>query len=375
MDERAAPRPPRAPRLPGLDLLRALAIASVMLYHAGLSGLVSDAHRVVAFGWMGVDLFFALSGFLIAGQLLRPWAQGRRPDYRRFLSRRLLRTLPAYLAVLAVYVLLPDAREVPAMQPPWQFLSFTENLLIRVPPAKAFSHVWSLCVEEQFYLVLPVAAALLAVRPSAARVATVVLAVLLGGIALRGLLWLEVRHALVPLWLERIYYPSWTRLDGLLAGVVAATVQVFRPGLGRRATRWPDLLLASGILVVAGAVRLFQMPLDASPLPAMLGFPMVSVGMAMTVMAGSTQGSVIARVQVPGARALATGAYSLYLSHKIAFGAVTGGSVPVPTPAAAPFVALAVALILGTLLHLLVERPFLLLRDRLDGRSRTTLAR
>ena len=96
-----------APRLPGLDLIRAVAIAWVMIYHGSLFGLTSPDHWLVRFGWMGVDLFFVLSGFLIAGQLLTPFARGSRPSYGRFFGRRLLRTLPAYLAVLALYVLVP----------------------------------------------------------------------------------------------------------------------------------------------------------------------------------------------------------------------------------------------------------------------------
>jgi peptidoglycan/LPS O-acetylase OafA/YrhL len=104
-------------RLPGLDLLRAAAICWVMAFHASSFGLISRDHWIAKFGWMGVDLFFVLSGFLIAGQLLRPWAVGRRPNYSRFFVRRLLRTLPAYLVVVALYFLFPVLRERPLIQP------------------------------------------------------------------------------------------------------------------------------------------------------------------------------------------------------------------------------------------------------------------
>jgi Acyltransferase family len=70
-----------APRLPGLDLPRAIAISLVMLFHASLLRLDSAQHWIVRFGWMGVDLFFVLSGFLIAGQLFRPFARGSKPNY------------------------------------------------------------------------------------------------------------------------------------------------------------------------------------------------------------------------------------------------------------------------------------------------------
>ncbi len=104
---RGPPHAADAGRLPGLDLVRAVAIAWVMLYHASILWHVPGDSWIVRFGWMGVDPFFVLSGFLIAGQLLRPWARGRPPDYRRFITRRLLRTIPAYLVVLALYFLVP----------------------------------------------------------------------------------------------------------------------------------------------------------------------------------------------------------------------------------------------------------------------------
>jgi peptidoglycan/LPS O-acetylase OafA/YrhL len=137
-------------RLPGLDLLRAVAISWVMAYHASSFGLISRDHWIAKFGWMGVDLFFVLSGFLIAGQLLRPWACGLQPNYSRFFARRLLRTLPAYLAVVALCFVVPIVRERPVIQPLWQFLTFTQNFGYVPDPPKAFSHAWSLCVEEQF---------------------------------------------------------------------------------------------------------------------------------------------------------------------------------------------------------------------------------
>ena len=88
----------RDARLPGLDLIRAVAIAWVMIDHAAGFELMPDPHRwYFQFGWIGVDLFFGLSGYLIAGQILKPWSIGLRPDYRKFFQRRLLRTLPGIL--------------------------------------------------------------------------------------------------------------------------------------------------------------------------------------------------------------------------------------------------------------------------------------
>jgi len=105
--------------------------------------------------WAGVDLFFVLSGYLIGTQLLRPYARGDRPSYLDFFLRRTFRVLPAYLVVLLAYFSIPQFREEPGISPIWRFLTFTQNFGLDASIVGAFSHAWSLCVEEHFYLVLP----------------------------------------------------------------------------------------------------------------------------------------------------------------------------------------------------------------------------
>src|SRR6266480_4650353 len=104
-------------RQPGLDLLRALAIIVVVIYHAALFGFKLPG-RVDRFGWIGVDLFFILSGYLIGGQLLAPLARDQRINLGRFFARRALRIMPAYFAALAIYFLLPSWREYPEISQP-----------------------------------------------------------------------------------------------------------------------------------------------------------------------------------------------------------------------------------------------------------------
>src|SRR5205814_3217558 len=110
--------------------------------------------RVHRWGWIGVDLFFVLSGYLIGGQLLAELARNNRLNLRRFYARRALRILPAYLFILTIYFLLPLWREYPDMaQPLWKFLFSLQNIALH--GGTAFSHAWSLAVEDQFYLALP----------------------------------------------------------------------------------------------------------------------------------------------------------------------------------------------------------------------------
>jgi len=118
-------------RLPGLDLLRAVAVVWVMLFHSYLvGGLGSDFAWLSRFGWAGVDVFFVLSGFLIGTQVLQPLAAGAPFSFGAFYGRRAYRILPAFVVVLALYAWFPALRESPGLAPWWQFATFTLNLLV-----------------------------------------------------------------------------------------------------------------------------------------------------------------------------------------------------------------------------------------------------
>jgi peptidoglycan/LPS O-acetylase OafA/YrhL len=361
-------------RLPGLDLLRAVAILVVMWSHAQMLGVISQHDLVARFGWMGVDLFFALSGFLICGQLFRAMAEGRPADPGGFYLRRLFRTLPAYLAVVALYFAAPGWREFPHIPPLWQFLTFTENLFFVPDHLKAFSHAWSLCVEEQFYLVAPFLVWLLGSRALGRRALAVALVLVLGGVALRAAIWL---HKVGPLlnatprslfwhaWIRTIYYPTWNRLDGLIFGAGFAYVSAFMPRHWEALTRRGDLLLAAGLAGVGVSVWIFWA--QASLLASAIGYPLLSFSMALLVVAGASASSLIGRVAVPGAGLIAAMSYSLYLSHKAAIHLLQAwaGTALAGRPLMCFLAYAAVVMLVGGALYLGVERPFLRLRDRL----------
>ena len=237
-------------RLVGLDTLRALAVTAVVLYHLTIFGELPAAILCVTyFGWMGVDLFFVLSGFLIGQQVLRPYLSGRRPSILDFYRRRAYRILPSYLVVLSFYVAVPAWREAPRLAPLWKFLTFTMNFGFSFNQ-RAFSHAWSLCVEEQFYLLLPMVVILL-MRWASVRVTAITLvSVALYGIALRAFL---ITHYPDDVW-TRIYYPSYTRLDDLLIGICLAIIRTFRPAWWQRLMQHGHALFFGGVLCVGCVV-------------------------------------------------------------------------------------------------------------------------
>ena len=141
--------------MPELDFWRGVAIASVLIYHAiywsqsTQSNHVEDLiTRATVFGWLGVNLFFVLSGFLITGILLD--AKGKPGYFRTFYGRRVRRIVPAFLLCLALLVLFRDISAGGLLQA----VTFTANYNL-IPAAHSFAPLWSLSVEEQFYLVWP----------------------------------------------------------------------------------------------------------------------------------------------------------------------------------------------------------------------------
>lgn len=352
-------------RLPGLDLLRAIAIVWVMLFHSFIVGGLGESWQwLQQSGWAGVDLFFALSGYLIGSQWLKPLSEGRPPAFDRFYARRLLRTVPAFLAVLAVYFALPSAREAPGIQPLWQFLTYTVNFLIDYRHNQAFSHVWSLCVEEHFYLLFPLLAWWVARYGSARAFAVLCLVVIVGGMALRG--WLTLHMDGRP-FVEVIYYPTWNRLDGLLAGVMLAAMQAYRPALWAALQARANAALVAGLALTGFALMISQ---DRAGLAAtVFGYPLLSWGLALIVAAATSTTCWLGRYRVPGAGWLALVSYSIYLDHKLVFHAVQTWLVAHPqVQGLAAFALYAVCTLAGgALLHYTVEGPFLRLRDRLQG--------
>jgi peptidoglycan/LPS O-acetylase OafA/YrhL len=340
--------------------------------------LPGQAHR---FGWIGVDLFFVLSGYLIGGQLLAqpsgdgtPSSRNRAApsmDLRRFFARRALRILPAYLVVLALYAFLPSWREYPDMFPLWKFLVSVQNIGLR--GGTAFSHAWSLAVEDQFYLVLPLVL-LLVLRRNWAALAVPGF-IVLGGFALRWFLALQnldetgaVSFRGYQTW---IYYATWGRLDPLVLGVILAAIEKFRPQWWRRLTDFaPWLGLSALALIVYG---LWLGETDSITITmSVWQFPLIALGMAALLLCAVSPRLVFHRIKIPGVAFIASVAYSAYLVQKLVIHFVAqfcAGHDITPTSAFALVIVQLSIYAAATILFLAVERPFLQLRHRIARRA------
>lgn len=345
----------------GLDTLRALAILMVIPWHARTAIPHPWLEFLGRHGWAGVDLFFVLSGFLIGSQLFRSLKKDGRASIAKFYLKRAFRILPAYWVVLALYLCWPAFREVDALDAPWRFLLFVSNIGIG---RTSFSHAWSLCVEEHFYLLLPLLVWLWArARPRKIHPVFLIVAIFAGGLVLRYSIWsvkssFGAKHWNFYKWL---YYPTYCRLDGLTVGVSLALMRPFRATLWSRLTSRPLWLVSGGLALVGLGMAAFSGPKQL--VASVFAFPLVSVGFGLLVAAALTPGFWLFERKLPGAALLSTAAYTLYLTHKQMIH-LSVEIVPDPGAHAVLVIVLAIALVgfASAFLHFFVEKPGLVIR-------------
>jgi peptidoglycan/LPS O-acetylase OafA/YrhL len=358
-----------SPRLHGLDTLRALAVSLVVLHH-----YVLFVSRRPTFGWLGeigwagVDLFFALSGYLIGNQIFKAIRSSAGFSLKNFYARRFLRTLPNFWVVLALYALWPAFRGEAPLLPLWKYLSFTQNF--HLEPGTAFSHAWSLAIEEQFYMVLPAAALVAAsMRRRLGWAWLAIGAAFVAGMVTRGQVWHDVvedQRYWSHHYYKYIYYSTFCRFDELLAGVALALVKNYHAAAWRRLTSFGNATLALGVAVTALAFFLF---LDDHYGFAMtvFGYPLLALGFSLLIVAALSDGSLLRTVHVPGAGKLAVWSYAIYLTHRqvcvLAAERLRAFGHGAEEPAVIVFL-LALSVLVGWVLYRLVETPFMALRER-----------
>ncbi|WP_433966854.1 acyltransferase family protein [Tunturiibacter gelidiferens] len=300
-----------------LDGLRGVAILSVMLYHftgtyKGANPLLRLWSLVAGAGWMGVDLFFVLSGFLITG-ILYDTAHAEH-KVRNFYARRALRIFPLFYAVLFGLLLL-----TPVLHMHWRsehllyffYLSNADHLL--VPHFQSPSqwvnlgHLWSLAVEEQFYLLWPFVVWRVKNRTTLLRI---ILAVLVAGPILRALL---IATGMDALEMSRLLV---TRADSLLFGGGVALL-ARAPSADRIPT---ERILITSVSLLAILLYVAHGPEASSAWIATVGYSAIAMCFASLIfLAQEGSNWVTALFDRPLLRFFGRYSYGLYLFHGLYF--------------------------------------------------------
>jgi len=361
--------------MPELDSVRGIAILMVLFYHgfasrygtAGMSGLPKFLVSLTGPGWTGVNLFFALSGFLITGILLD--SKEETSYYRRFYFRRALRILPAYYALLLLllaggtYVANGDSVS-------WKFLGlstlYLANVTVFFGVPMQFGVLWSLAVEEHFYLVWPV------IVRNLSRSAVCVSASLIAVAATIA------RVVASRLGFDCFGHYTWLVADGLAFGaLLAAFVR------GRMGTRKGLLLISLATVVMAlalvGIDAPFRRPLFGGALHVTALNLLCTGAVSLTLFVGT--GSWRLLMHQKALRFFGDISYGLYLVHLVLFNVFDNlwrRLLPGMPSFKGHFEAMllrfvvagSAAVLVATISRWYFEEPFLRLKDRLDSTSK-----
>jgi peptidoglycan/LPS O-acetylase OafA/YrhL len=353
-------------RVPGLDGIRALAVTTVIVFHLLPGTLIG--------GYLGVDIFFVVSGFLITTLLLRERATTGRISLRGFWVRRARRLLPALgLLLLACCaaalfvggdVLVGLGTQVLAavtFSSNWVFIAqgasyFDETVL------ELFRNLWSLAVEEQFYIVWPLLVVLVIVRiPRWSRL------VLIGAVAVASAVWMGLSYS--PVDPTRVYYGTDTHAFGLAVGAFLAVLMLGRGaasvgdgpvGLTSRAARW--LLGITGTLAIGALIALSVVMSGDLALVYPGGLAGVAVLTAIAIAALLVPRSLLGRtLELAPIRWVGLRSYGLYLWHWPVF-VLVSASYPVGPREGMDAVirgaiALAISVVAAALSYRFIEQP------------------
>jgi peptidoglycan/LPS O-acetylase OafA/YrhL len=348
-----------------LDALRAIAVLLVIGRHLWIPP--PDSRLLANFaaawqrgGWIGVDVFFVLSGFLISGLLFREHREHGRISVRRFLARRGLKIYPAFYVLIGVTILFPLLPES-SLTPPrvWAEVLFVQNYLPGM-----WNHTWSLAVEEHFYLLLPFLLLLLLGRSSRKDDPFAALPTICAVLAVAVLV-LRVANSLSRGYQHQTLFLTHFRIDSLMFGVLLSywyhyhTVQVRNTVLQHR-----TLFTVLGLALLAPA---FLFPLERNMAFYTVGFSGFALGSGLLLMAALHSPVGLQTAMSPLAK-IGAYSYSIYLWHMPVLYSLlpkirqrVGEELTyVPTVV----IAVGLCLLLGSGISQLIEYPVLRLRDR-----------
>jgi peptidoglycan/LPS O-acetylase OafA/YrhL len=308
------------PHVPALDGVRGVAVALVVAYHLGVP--------VAPGGFLGVDLFFVLSGFLITTLLLRELASTARIDLVRFWLRRARRLLPALFILVAVVALWArvsspferaglrwDLLATLGYVANWRFILTGQSYFQQFGSPSPMRHLWSLAIEEQFYVAWPVLVlgGLTLAQRARAAAAWIVPALLVVVIATSALLLALLYNEADP---SAAYYNTLTRAHELLIGAATAGLIVARPVVSAFVKRWSDVIAGVTLAAILTSAGLLLDSSSAYYFGGSLLFSVAASALVAAVMVGGDEsGSVMRVLALRPLVALGVISYGVYLWH------------------------------------------------------------
>ncbi len=348
--------------IPALDGIRGIAILMVMIYH--LIALVPELNSIAKGGFLGVDVFFVLSGFLITSILIREYEEHGQINLKKFYLRRFLRLIPAFWIFLICiyffgnYLLPPDrAKTIYTYNNLFYAFSYLMNWHGAFDGLTGIlTHTWSLAVEEQFYIIWSLILFTVFAEKTKRNQIFILTSILILGLILWRLFRLYISTSTLTL-----YYSTDTRIDSLLIGCAAAMIYSWR--------LLPEKFYVSrqfNFLALASLVTIFIMLQGFDKFDPLLYCGPISIfAMAVAIMILwilNRQRSLPKTIlEIKPLRWLGQISYGLYLWHGpfYEFGKKMFESVPVQI-----IVGVGLALIVSTISFYFIEKPFLNLKSK-----------
>ncbi len=360
-------------RIAGLDVLRAIAVFLVITNHVATGENTSQLSMPIWLqplhqaGWVGVDLFFVLSGFLVSGLLFDEFQKSRTIHVRRFLIRRGFKIYPGfYVFFLSTLALIAWQSELPTAQKLWGELLFLQNYWGRL-----WNHTWTLAVEEHFYLGIAVVIGALASRPVLRPLAP--LPILL---VTTCVLIFFLRHDAYDGHWQSTVLPSHLRADSLAFGVLISYGWSFHHAAMKQVCqrfRW--WLLVFGCISLSPA---FFLEKETSRWLVTSGLTVLYLGagaILLSVLSFSTPRThTVLSVIIERLARIGFYSYSIYLWHMPVIWWLTPGVMVwmgLDSVSAEWLISLPLCVVVGIIMAELVEMPTLALRERYFPRSGT----
>lgn len=355
---------------PALDGLRGISIVAVLAFNSGSIGMQG--------GFVGVDIFFVLSGFLITALLIQNFRRTGEVGLKNFYIRRALRLLPALFVLMFCYcgyavLIQPIDKVFTTFEGVLYTLFYVANW-VQVPPNPhaigALSHTWSLSVEEQFYIFWPLLLLLL-LKLNNKRI---VLLILLSLVAISILLNVWFWHSEVPY--LRMYFGSDTRANEILIGCITALIlpwcmvrQIERP---RSADRLKSSFHVASLISLAGILLSFFVLRHNTAFVYNGGFTAISIGTAVLIVDMLLFPSRLSRLfELAPLVWIGKISYGLYLWHWPIFEASRQLLEAKMDPLFYEITRIGVSVLVATASYYLLEKPILRLKHRF-GPDNTT---